>query len=199
VRGLATRKKANSSDVASSLEIPIKIVSSPLPSFQFTTKHMSKLIAFAGYAGAGKDEAAVPLIQRGYVRRAFGDIIKGQIDSLVHQHFGFSAFTSDRAEKAKIRRTLESWGEDNYDAIMEEFFLTLPAMAVNTRLVRSREGMEWKRRGGIIVHIVRDGCNGATRWEQQQLVELSMDCSFDHVIKNNGTIAELHAKVCTLL
>lgn len=35
-----------------------------------------RLIAFAGYGGAGKDEAAWNLLQQGYVRRNFGDVIK---------------------------------------------------------------------------------------------------------------------------
>ena len=109
------------------------------------------LIAFTGVAGAGKDAASAPLIAAGYGRSAFGDIIKRQVDPLVQKYMGFSAFTEDRAQKPLIRRTLESWGEDNYDSIFQEFFDTLPEKCVNTRLCRVREAKEWVRRGGVIL------------------------------------------------
>ena len=40
---------------------------------------MANLIAFAGYAREGKDAAATRLINLGWKRIAFGDIIKRQI------------------------------------------------------------------------------------------------------------------------
>lgn len=156
---------------------------------------MNKRIAFAGYAGVGKDEAAKPLIARGYKRCCFGDIIKKQIDPVVRQHLGFSAFTEDREQKKSIRRTLESWGEDNYDGIMREFFGNLPELAVNTRLVRTREAEEWRRQGGTIVLICRPGVAAATRWEEERLQELDACGFIDQVICNDGTAADLHLKM----
>jgi hypothetical protein len=104
---------------------------------------MANLIAFAGYAREGKDAAAQRLIADGWKRCAFGDIIKRQMDPLINHHLGFSAFTEDDTQKKKIRPILEQWGEVNYDGVMREFFDTLPARAVNTRLVRLREAKEW--------------------------------------------------------
>ena len=153
------------------------------------------LIAFAGYAGAGKDEAAVPLIANGYARHCFGDIIKRQLDEVVMRHFGFSAFTDNRQEKGRIRRTLESWGEDNYDAILEEFMASLPEKAVNTRLVRVQEAKRWKQRGGIIMCIQRFRCQPATGWEKDRMDELEYGGLIDYTIQNNETVADLHAKV----
>ena len=86
---------------------------------------------------------------RGYERSSFGDIIKRQLDPIIRLHFGFSAFTTDQNQKARIRRTLESWGEDNYAAIFQEYFSNLPARSVNTRLVRVTEAEEWLLRGGV--------------------------------------------------
>lgn len=37
------------------------------------------LVAFTGYGNAGKDEAAKPLLAKGYTRRAFGDVIKRRL------------------------------------------------------------------------------------------------------------------------
>lgn len=104
---------------------------------------MANLIAFAGYAGEGKDAAAQRLITSGWKRCAFGDIIKRQMDPLINHHLGFSAFTEDDTQKKQIRPILEQWGEVNYDGVMREFFDTLPSRAVNTRLVRLREAKEW--------------------------------------------------------
>lgn len=153
------------------------------------------LIAFAGLAGAGKDEAAVPLYASGYYRCCFGDIIKGQLDAVVRQHFGFSAFTKTRQEKERIRRILESWGEDNYDAILKEFMASLPKKAVNTRLVRVKEAVQWNKVGGVVIYIKRPGVEPATDWEYERLIELQASGLIRHTIQNNGTIADLHAKV----
>jgi len=98
-----------------------------------------KRIALTGYGGCGKDELARPLVAHGYTRRCFGDVIKRQLDPLIREHFGFSAFTSDLAEKAKIRPILEQWGECNYDRVAGEFFDTVPEYCVNTRISRMGE------------------------------------------------------------
>ena len=130
-------------------------------------------IAFAGYAGSGKDTAALRLIERGFKRVCFGDIIKRQIDPLVQQHLGFSAFTALRERKERIRPLLEHWGDANYPNIEKEFFSDLPALCVNTRLVRVREAQKWVAGGGIIIIVSKVGVWAATNWEHACLDELS--------------------------
>lgn len=159
---------------------------------------MKQLIAFAGFAGTGKDEAAKPLMEIGYSRCCFGDIIKRQIDPLILEHLGFSAFTYDRAQKAQIRRTLESWGEDNYDNIMAEYFDSLRPPAVNTRLVRVREATEWVKRGGVIVEIHRPGKGPATAWEGDRFQELVKAGLIYSTISNTGSLADLRAEILSL-
>lgn len=156
---------------------------------------MSRLVAFTGYARAGKDVAAQCLINSGYQRVAFGDIIKRQIDPMVRQHLGFSAFTEDDVQKVKIRPLMELWGDMNYFGVMREFFDTLPERAVNTRLVRTQEAAEWRRRGGIIIHVMRPGQKPATEWERDRLNELLHASLVDKVIENSGTVDELWDKV----
>lgn len=153
------------------------------------------LIAFVGYARAGKDEAAKPLIAAGYNRVCFGDVIKRQVDQLIQRHLGFSAFTEVTEQKAKIRRTLENWGEDNYDNIFNYFFNHLPRPAVNTRLCRVREAQEWKRLGGILVEIRRPNTDAETQWSADRLKELTDADLIDGVIFNDGTLEQLAAKV----
>jgi hypothetical protein len=156
---------------------------------------MADLIAFAGYAREGKDAAAQRLIASGWKRCAFGDIIKRQLDPLIKHHLGFSAFTEDDTQKKQIRPILEQWGEVNNDGVMREFFDTLPARAVNTRLVRLREAKEWMRRGGVILRIRRPGVEPATDWERDRLQELYDGGAIHDTILNEGTVEQLWNRV----
>ena len=156
---------------------------------------MADLIAFAGYAREGKDAAAQRLIASGWKRCAFGDIIKRQLDPLINHHLGFSAFTEDDTQKKQIRPILEQWGEVNYDGVMREFFETLPARAVNTRLVRLREAKEWMWRGGIILRIRRPGIEPATDWERDRLQELYDGGVIHDTLLNEGTVEQLWNRV----
>jgi hypothetical protein len=153
------------------------------------------LIAFAGVARAGKDEAAKALIADGYERRCFGDIIKEQLHALCWARLGISTFTESDIQKAQIRPLLEAWGDANADGIMCDYFADLPPRAVNTRLVRVREAIEWRERGGLVVEIERPGYEAATDWELNCLYELRQAGCIDATITNDGTIADLHAKV----
>jgi hypothetical protein len=152
-------------------------------------------IAFCGYARTGKDEASRALVVRGYERGAFGDIIKQQISPIVRRYLGFSAFTENDVQKKRIRAVLESWGDANYDNILAEYFKRLPMFAVNSRLVRPREGRMWREHGGVLVLLRRPFAGAATPWEKAALSELEADCGWDHVIDNNGTVEALWQKV----
>jgi hypothetical protein len=155
------------------------------------------LIAFTGYARAGKDEAAKPLIEAGWKRHAFGDLIKLQLDPLIRQHLGFSAFTELDSQKQTIRGTLEQWGESNYFNIMRDYFDILPEKCVNVRLCRKAEAMEWKKRGGIIVE-VRRMIGGVTQtpstsWEEAIVTTLRNADLVDIVLVNDASPKHLHA------
>lgn len=158
------------------------------------THDIPRLVAFAGYANAGKDEAAKALLARGYIRHNFGDVIKRQVDRLIKRYFGFSAFTEDRTQKERIRRTLESWGEDNYDRILKDFLGGVPDLGVNTRLVRCREATAWRALGGVIVEVDR-GNEPATAWERDRLAELRAAGFIDATVKNDSTVEDLHRAV----
>ncbi len=151
------------------------------------------LIAFAGYARAGKSTAADALVDMGYKRVAFGDIIKRQIDSAVREKLGFSAFTENDDEKRKIRPLMEQWGSAFYESILTEFLENLPEKAVNMRLVRLEEATAWTKRGGIIVEIRRPGYGPATDWEHTRLQELR-SAGMIHSIIEESDWAELRKK-----
>jgi hypothetical protein len=148
---------------------------------------MAKLIAFCGYGREGKDTAAARLLVNGWSKVAFGDIIKAQLDPLIQEHLGFSAFTENDIRKDKIRGVLEQWGESNYDGVMNEFFSRLKPMSVNTRLVRAREAREWCSRGGIIVRVRRPNTGPRTNWEQERIDELYSTGLVTHEVVNDST------------
>lgn len=158
------------------------------------------LVALTGYSRAGKDEAGKVLIEAGWERRAFGDIIKRQLDPLVRQHLGHSAFTEDDKLKSNIRPVLEYWGEANYDNVMAEFFRDLPPRCVNTRLCRVREAREWRARGGVVVLVQRgkpvpggrlEMNSPHTEWESRMVRELLNGDAVDVVLVNDGGIDDL--------
>ena len=165
--------------------------------------NMRRLIAFAGYAGAGKDEAAIPLIDQGFVKSNFGDIIKRQLDHLCFLNLGFSAFTEDRKQKERIRPLLEQWGEANYDNIFKEYLGAIDnnrtTSFVNTRIVRVREAEEWVKRGGEIWLVERDRILPATQWEEDRLCELVDSGLITKTIFNDGDIHLLHNLVLSAL
>jgi hypothetical protein len=159
---------------------------------------LPNLVAFAGYARAGKDEAASVLINaHGYARHNFSDIIKANLDPLITRHFGFSAFTEVNAEKERIRRTLEAWGDDNYDRICDNYFSSMPDKCVNTRIVRPKEAKRWQEAGGVIVRVERPFIPPATEWERLAFEELASSIQFDGVLVNDGTVEELHRATVT--
>ncbi len=156
---------------------------------------MSNRIAFVGYARAGKDTAAQPLIDAGYTRACFGDIIKGQLQVSVAYHMGISTFTEDDVQKRRIRGLLEQWGEANYDNISKQFFDSLPEKCVNTRLVRVDEARKWKEVGGEIVLIQRPGFDAATEWERNRLTELEDAGLIDDIVSNARGISDLQRRI----
>ena len=144
------------------------------------------LIAFTGYARSGKDVAASALVDSlGFVRVAFGDVIKRQLDPLIRAHLGFSAFTEVDSQKSQIRGVLEQWGDANYNAILAEMMSQLPPRTVNSRLVRIREAEAWVGRGGLIVQIKRPGFGPATQWERDRMEELRETGLVRHVIEES--------------
>lgn len=195
--GWETSKGANFEIlIAENLKIPVLDARTLLP-LRRGKRHPR--VAFTGYARSGKDACGKVLIQQGYKRVAFGDIIKRQLDPVIRVHFGFSAFTESDEEKKKIRGTLEHWGEDNYDAIFKEFFETLPELAVNTRLVRAREAEEWVKQGGVIYEVSRPGCVAETNFAERMMNEMWLSGLVAGTIINDGTLEDLERQVIDLL
>lgn len=157
-------------------------------------------IALHGYAGVGKDEVGKILVAKyGLTRVAFGDIIKADLDALAREHLGFSAFTQDREQKARIRELLVHWGYTNYESIERRFFSTLPEQAVNTRIFRARECEQWRARGGVVIEVTRLGTGPAEPNEERELAECFRLGLIDDTIANDGSLADLERQVDELV
>lgn len=157
---------------------------------------MNQRIALTGFARTGKDEIGKILVEwHGYERRAFGDIIKKQLDPLISEQLGFSAFTEDDKQKQGIRGVLEQWGMANYDAITDELFSGMPERCVNTRLCRAQEARRWIEEGGEIWNVTRPNVRPATEWEFEMWQEIEHEIGFDRCVRNDGTLAKLRSKI----
>jgi hypothetical protein len=149
-------------------------------------------IAIHGYARVGKDEVGKILMDHyGLQRRAFGDLIKSDLDELVNAHLGFSAFTEIDSEKKQIRKILVDWGYANYESIEKRYFANLPKYVVNTRIFRPRECKLWKEHGGIVLHVIRPGYGPAEPSEEHELKACIEQGLVDDVIMNDGDLDRL--------
>lgn len=148
-------------------------------------------VACHGFARAGKDEFGAELAKvLGLQRVAIGDLIKGQLDPLIRQHLGFSAFTEVDEEKAQIRETLVRWGYSNYRNILAEFMASLPERAINTRIFRKVEAEAWVEAGGVVWEIQRPGFEAVEPMEGMEL-ELCREAGLIHrTFVNDGTLEE---------
>lgn len=158
-------------------------------------------IALHGLSRTGKD--TVGTIIRSFFpqmrRVAFGDIIKADLDQLIFDHFGFSAFTENDNEKAIIRSMLVHWGYANYQSVERRFFRDMPIFAVNTRIFRVREAKLWKQAGGVVWEVTRPCTTPAEPNEALEIATCRAEGLIDAVLENDGTIESLKTRVCALL
>lgn len=145
-------------------------------------------VGFAGYAGAGKTEAAKVPVQLGFTPHNFSSLIKVQINPMVKENLGFSAFTEIKEQKELIRPLMEMWGEINYDNIFTEYFQQLPERSVNDRITKLKEAEAWRRRGGIIVWVERIDSGQvyppSTMWEEEVYKDLKRSGLITHYVEN---------------
>ena len=183
------------------------------------------LIALTGYSRSGKDTAADHLVSLGYERRAFGDIIKGLVRDAGPTTFrffrdwlldtgrpqpriseiaygwslvkfcGIDPFTQDDSVKPNLRALLEDYGIYRYDEVTRLFFSTLPSKCVNSRLCRAQEALEWRRRGGVLVEVVRPGGKPHTDQERRWVEELHEEGMIDTILKNDDSIDKLNKAI----
>lgn len=180
----------------------------------------SDIIGLSGYSTAGKDEAAKALVEHGYTRIAFADVLRDMayaIDPYIdvsdgpHEYeFGRLSGLIDRYgwDQAKndfpdVRRLLQRLGTEAGRKILGEniWIETAFSRAASSNIVVTdvrfpNEADAIRSRAGVVVRITRNGVGP----RNDHASELALvDYPFDYYIENNGTIEDLHAKVVRTL
>jgi hypothetical protein len=187
-----------------------------------TPDSLPPVIALNGVAGSGKDEAARALIPLGYQRVSFADSLRRAVEALdpivdwrarrpVRVSMLLTQAPGDtwgaRWEHVKrttpeVRRTLIRMGTEvgrniiGPDTWVDIAMRDLPPLAVLTDCRFENEAHAAKTRGGIVMRIDRPGVGPVTN----HVSETALDTwPFDARILNDGSIADLHAKILAVL
>jgi len=151
-----------------------------------------------GFAGAGKDTAALALVSLGWRRVAFADSLKD-----LAKHFGWNGKKDESG-----RRLLQDLGmaARKYDPnfwiyqVMKEIKAVSPAFAKIPRVwtdVRFRNEADFVRsRGGIIIRIVRPSLKSDDQHESE-LSQINIDA--DTTVVNDGTEQDLKNTILRIL
>lgn len=176
------------------------------------------LIGLSGYARSGKDSAAAALLETGWERRAFADKLRtmayatnpaiphrGHVYQLARlvDAYGWERVKDDYPEaRAYLQRLGTEGGRDVLgvnvwvDAAMRD--LDLDGAYAFTDCRFENEAQAINDRGGVVVRIERPGVGPAVNPDTGQVhkSETALDgYPFDHVVRNDGTLAQLHGAI----
>jgi hypothetical protein len=178
-------------------------------------KQPPTLIGLSGFAGTGKDTVRALLEEMGYTGLAFADPIRAMLRDLLTSNGISDDYLDQRALKEAIipelgvsyRAMAQELGTGWGRSLQPDFWLRLAGayMANITDLadgesvnfvlsdVRFLNEAEWVRaRGGVIWHVVRPSVDPV----RAHISELEiMSLHRDHLICNNGTLADLRRAV----
>jgi len=155
-----------------------------------------KLIGVSGYARSGKDtffeRSKLHLEKEGKkcIRFAFADALKHEVDSLLKEHVGISAFTEKTSEKEIIRPLLVTYGTEIRRMLDPNCWIEKIQPNVIKELnqdkyvfitdVRFDNEASWiKMNGGIMVHIERFGVLPANNEEHRQRVKMKSKINYN--------------------
>lgn len=168
------------------------------------------VIALCGHAFSGKDSAAKPLLNNGWRRVAFATPLRSAllrlnpiVDEFDTAHSLVTRVGWDDAKKLpEVRRLLQRLGtEAGRDIHGQDCWVKLAAKAIDaadcpvviTDLRFPEELPLVRYYGGKVIWIERPGVGPVNGHKSDNLAWLKDKA--DHVIVNDGTIEELHAKI----
>jgi len=148
---------------------------------------MKKLIGITGFARSGKDtfhqRCAHYLEKEGQkcFRTAFADTLKSELDPLLQEHMGISAFTEDSHDKELIRPLLVTYGTELRRKMNPNCWIEKIQTIVSEHLskneyvfitdVRFDNEAQWIRmNNGLLVNISRKGIKPANHDEHRQSI-----------------------------
>lgn len=176
---------------------------------------MTRLLGLWGYAGSGKDTAAEALIADGWRREAFADRLRAMLyalDPIIGEFHGggplrlresvdFWGWDRAKRQESEVRELLQRLGTEAGRQVLGENVwveATMRAIGPDERVVVTDMRFENELRaireaGGLAVAILRRDygpVNGHA--SETALADLGL---FDVVIENDGTVADLHARI----
>jgi hypothetical protein len=150
---------------------------------------MKKLIGITGFARSGKDTvfktAAEILSKEGQssYRVAFADALKNELNKLLHENTGISAFTEDNVDKELIRPLLVTYGTHIRRHLNPNCWIEKVQPIVIHQLnqgdfvfvtdVRYENEAQWiKINGGTLINVVRQGIQPANHEEHKNSIKI---------------------------
>ncbi|MGW2419791.1 deoxynucleotide monophosphate kinase family protein [Streptomyces sp. NPDC001709] len=179
------------------------------------------LIGLAGAARSGKDSAAQALLDAGWSRRAFADKVRDILyamnpvldepsysDGFTTLRYEVDQYGWDAAKETypEVRRYLQRLGTEGgrgvlgenvwVDALFRDFTTWGATVITDVRFPNEAEAI--RAHGGLVVAIERPGQEPIR--EAGHVSENALaGYLFDDVIRNDGTLAQLHDRVMQLI
>jgi hypothetical protein len=180
------------------------------------------IVGLAGYARSGKDTAATGLTDYGFQQVAFADILREflyrlnpsmalpkSINNLsatgysvratslqeVIDKYGWGGY-KESAHGGEIRELLQRLGTECGRQLIDDEIWIRAALdgkegdLVVTDVRFPNEAHAIRDRGGIVIRIVRPGVGAANSHSSETALD---DFKFDAIIPNDGSVADLHA------
>jgi len=153
---------------------------------------MNDNIGLIGLAGSGKDTAAKALIKAGYHRVAFADELK----SLAH-YFGWNGEKDDdgRLLLQELGMACRRYDQNFWIRHVSKYIDKTTVKIVFTDVRFQNEADYVRKRGGIIVRIVRPGIISGNHESELNQSEIAADIE----IVNDGSIQDLYNKITAIL
>lgn len=167
---------------------------------------MKVVVGISGKAHSGKSTVSEMLVQKyGFESLAFGDTLKRHLND----YFGIHTdeLWSDK-KKPEVRKLLQSVGDLMRCEVDENYFVRVIEMALKDHegfvaiedVRYSNEVDMLKNNGGILIKIDReDGPKVEYGADHSSETDLDDFQEWDYIIKNFGTVDDLHNKVDTVV
>jgi hypothetical protein len=177
------------------------------------------IVGLSGYARSGKNTAADALIQRGWRQAGYADKLKEflyQVNPLIPGYFGAgnlrlrqlvdsTGWDYAKTKYPEVRSLLQRTGTEAgrrvlgddvwVEALYADHHDAAGLVVTDVRFPNEAEAVA--KRGGVMIRVERPGV-GPTKdkYGRAHISETALDdWPFDHVLVNDGSVADLHAKL----
>lgn len=162
------------------------------------------IIGIAGYAQVGKDTAGRGLVEAGFQRFAFADVLKDEVNAMLRA-VGIADDTHQELQKKFWRDFLVFWGAKRR-AISPDYWIgkleaSIRSLHVNIVItdVRYLNEVKWiESLGGQVIYLSRPGYGPANEEEKQSFDAIRSSANLVEVC-NDASIPGLWSKVAKLI